>query len=172
MASRPDEHRVRFSEIRIPPEEAVALAVALLEIFEAAWRRQRAAWDTQMFQARRDFSSSLLHKGGCATSQAVRSDLSAGRTDLSHPTHRFVGWTAISLGRTAGAGRRGSCSSKATQTRSRSNAWHVARRSSTCGISANTTRPAPMSSRGPRHDPPNTAQNSAGRTRFGCPLMG
>jgi hypothetical protein len=64
MASQPEDHRVRFSEIRIPPEEAVALAVAVLEVFEAAWRRQRAAWDVQMFQARRDFSAALLHKGG------------------------------------------------------------------------------------------------------------
>ena len=64
MASQPDEHRVRFSEIRIPPEEAMAIAFAVLEVFEAAWRRQRAAWDTQMFQARREFSSALLRKGG------------------------------------------------------------------------------------------------------------
>ncbi len=64
MASQPDEHRVRFSEIRIPPEEAVAIAVAVLELLEAAWRRKRAALDAQMFHARRDFSSALLQKGG------------------------------------------------------------------------------------------------------------
>jgi hypothetical protein len=64
MTSQPDEHRVRFSEIRIPPEEAVALAVAVLELFEAAWRGKRAAWDAQMYHARRDLSDSLLYKGG------------------------------------------------------------------------------------------------------------
>jgi hypothetical protein len=76
MASQPDKQRVRFSEIRIPPEEAVALAVAVLEFVEAAWRHKRAALAAQVFHARRDTSAALLYKGG--TRDLVRRSVKRG----------------------------------------------------------------------------------------------
>jgi hypothetical protein len=64
MAPPQTETRVRFSEIRIPPEEAVALAVLLLDTLDTAWRHKRAAIATQMFRARRDVASALEYDGG------------------------------------------------------------------------------------------------------------
>ena len=64
MAPPQTETRVRFSEIRIPPEEAVALVVLLLDTLETAWRRKRASIATQMFRARRDVASAVEYEGG------------------------------------------------------------------------------------------------------------
>jgi hypothetical protein len=64
MARPQTETRVRFSEIRIPPEEAVALVVLLFDTLETAWRRKQASLATEMFRARRDVASALEYEGG------------------------------------------------------------------------------------------------------------
>jgi hypothetical protein len=64
MAPPQNETRVRFSEIRIPPEEAVALVVLLFDTLDTTWRRKRAAVAAQMFRARRDVTSALEYEGG------------------------------------------------------------------------------------------------------------
>jgi hypothetical protein len=64
MAPPQTETRVRFSEIRIPPEEAVALLVLLFDTLDTAWRHKRAAVAAQMFRARREVASALEYEGG------------------------------------------------------------------------------------------------------------
>jgi hypothetical protein len=64
MAPPQNQTRVRFSEIRIPPEEAVALVVLLFDTLDTAWRHKKAALATQMFRARRDVASAMEYEGG------------------------------------------------------------------------------------------------------------
>jgi hypothetical protein len=65
-----EPNRTRFSDVRIPPDEAVALFLVAMEAVAVEWRRMRVNYATSMFRVRRkievaldtDSVSELLHE--------------------------------------------------------------------------------------------------------------
>jgi hypothetical protein len=47
--------------VRIPPEEAVALVIVVIDAALLAWQRKRLSLSTRMFQVRRQLTMGLEH---------------------------------------------------------------------------------------------------------------
>jgi hypothetical protein len=65
--ARTDPPALNVFGIHIPPEEAVALALVVVEVAADAWARQRNTYSMKMLTFRRKLEFAVAHEGGFRT---------------------------------------------------------------------------------------------------------
>jgi hypothetical protein len=56
-----------FASVRIPPEEAAAIAAVVVESMLMVWHRQRAGLSARMYRARQELTVAFESEGGVKT---------------------------------------------------------------------------------------------------------
>jgi len=67
MAEEPRSIVASFASIRIPPEEAAAIAALFAETLIIEWRRRRVGLSARVYRARRELVQAFESEGGVKT---------------------------------------------------------------------------------------------------------
>ena len=67
MAEEPRSILANFTSIRIPPDEAAAIAAVFAETLIIEWRRRRVGLSARVFRARRELVNAFESEGGVKT---------------------------------------------------------------------------------------------------------
>jgi hypothetical protein len=67
MADEPPSILAGFARVRIPPDEAAAIAALVVESMLIAWNRRRVGLSARMYRARRELAVAFESEGGVKT---------------------------------------------------------------------------------------------------------
>jgi hypothetical protein len=64
MADKSPSILAGFASVRIPPEEAAAIAAVFVESLLVAWNHQQVGWSARMYRVRRELAVAFESDGG------------------------------------------------------------------------------------------------------------
>jgi hypothetical protein len=86
MADEPPSILAGFASVRIPPEEAAAIAAVFVESLLVAWNHQRVGWSARMYRTRRELAVAFESDGG--VKQLLYESLASRREAPRTPARR------------------------------------------------------------------------------------
>ena len=86
MAAERPNVLASFASVRIPPEEAAAIAVLFVESMLVAWHRKRIGLSARMYRVRRELAHAFESEGGIKT--LLYGELARRRAGTATPVGR------------------------------------------------------------------------------------
>jgi hypothetical protein len=86
MADEPPSILAGFASVRIPPEEAAAIAAVFIESLLVAWNHQQVGWSARMYRVRRELAVAFESDGG--VKQLLYESLARRREAAPAPARR------------------------------------------------------------------------------------